>query len=183
MTFVYEVAARFTTYDAALTGGIIVALLGLFFLHGLDRRRFQKMLHPPARRFPVGADMAADFVRLTLNQVAFEQAGGTSASWKLAQAADDPWRIEGKMNVRPGTANPNVMSWLIDIIDKGHKPVRLTMRIDFRGAEDGTEVAVQYDAPELLDWSRLAQVIAQNNRWVDAAMLRACAFSGETGAQ
>jgi hypothetical protein len=173
MTAFYELAARFATYEGAVAGGLMLAILVPILLHRWDIARLRRLLHPPPHFFPIGVDYAMTFLIPILEEVQWQDAHGTYR-WKLTCDPEHPLTIVGKLRMRTPVENPNIVAWLIDLVDKGEKPKMISMKIAFEQVDAGTRAQIVYDAPPLLDWSRLEEVIQENNRWTDSALLRAC---------
>lgn len=173
MTAIYEVATRLTTGDAALIGAAIAAALVPLTLHRWDVFRLRGLLQPPPQVFPVAAEAALDFLIPTVEQIQFQEPDGQSRRWKLRHDLEHPYLISGKLSLRTPLHNPNFVAWLVDAIDKGSKTKVISMMIELEPMDRGTRIYVTYQAPPLLDWSALEDVLRENNRWINAALLRA----------
>ena len=177
MTAFYELASRVTTYDAAVAGGLIVSMLVLILLHRWDGIRLNRLLHPPPHQFAVHIEAALAILLPTLEQIQFHEIDGTSYRWRLKLDPERPSVIGGKLRIKTPLSNPNIVAWMIDIVDKGRTAKLISMTVELEANNTGTRTTVRYEAPPLFDWSRLEEVIRENNRWIDAAMLRACTSS------
>ena len=177
MTAFYELAARVTTYDAAVAAGLIMSMLVVFGLHLWDVNRLARLLHPAPRQFAVHIEAALAILLPTLEQIQFHEVDGTSYRWKLKLDPERPSVITGQLRIKTPVSNPNIVAWMIDVVDKGQTAKLISMRIELEANNTGTRTIVTYKAPPLFDWSRLEEVIRENNRWIDAALLRACTSS------
>src|SRR4029450_11047531 len=122
MTAFYELAARVTTYDAAVAGGLIVSVFVLFLLHQWDVIRLKRLLHPAPHQFAVPVEAALAILLPTIEQIQFHEINGTSYRSELKVDPEHPLLITGKLRMKTPVSNPNLVAWMIDVIDKGQAP-------------------------------------------------------------